>query len=446
MFSLACFTYEIILTNLVFVTWDPSIIPRTISEAAAYPGVKEPLTFKPVTDDDRAEYFARYTSTSLGRVKNLYLKWARRGNAMSPQCQQLNRLFSQCVDGNRIKVPQVLEDPPEPPPDAPRFILDVLHDASTAFITNVTNGSELLSDDQDVDIMDLLLSRDKIAISEFELLQLTMRWCIQNSVDILDYAQFLNFSALTDEQQSWFLCSMPPSATTPAFVRNGLLHSALVGPDEVRRFGLDHHNLHWKSVFNSETDRMGRFMNTVSRSLELFQKKLIILKVDERLTIAIYIPSKIERASEVQVDANVRVFALPRSQGSRSPNYRVLPTKTNYRLYCDESAFQLYELKKANTWIFINRSQLNDEKFRNEKSKGDRRRKKEQTVEDGTNFDCRISVALNKISSEIVSHVGAVRRAGIISAVNTSSLQTNVVSPLTISRRSLLSAIEMYSQ
>jgi len=378
---------------------------------AAYPGVKEPVKVKEtsITADDRAEYFARYTNASLGRVKNLYLKWARLGNSMSPQCQQLNRLFSQCVDGNnRIRVPQQLEDPPEPPVSAPPFILDVLHEASTDFIEKQRDKNVSAYIGSAPDILDLFLSRDKIAISEFELLQLAMRWCREHSVSVLEYAHFFDFSALSDEQQIWFLSQLPASATMPSVVRNGLLQSGLIEADELARFNLDHHKLHWKPVFRSSSDRMGRFISTMCRALEVFHKKLIIMSVDERLTLAIYVPQKVERCSEVQVDTNVRVFALPRSQGSQAPTYRVMPTKKNYRLYCDDSTLQLYESKRANTWVFL----------RNESDKGDRRRKKEQTVADGINYDCRISVALQKISGDIQQHVGRLKGAAVLGAVS----------------------------
>jgi regulator of nonsense transcripts 1 len=336
---------------------------------------------------------------------------------MSPQCQQLNRLFSQCVDGNRIRIPQELEDPPEPCASAPPFILDVLHAASTEFIEHATDFCCNVDHDQDSGLMELLLSRDKLAVSEFELFQLALRWCWRHSHDIMQFAHLFDFSALSDEEQLWVLSSLPPSAEVPSLVRNGLLQSQLISAEELRRFGLDHARLHWKPVFQSSTDRMGRFISTACRSLELFHKKLIVLSVDERLTLAIYVPSKIPRASEVQVDSNVRVFALPRSQGAQSPGYRVKPTKADYRLYCDESAFQLYEKKRANTWIFLNRSQFNDTSYRNVKSKGDRRRQKEDTVEEGTNFDCRISVALQKIGADIQRHVGRLNRAGVLGAV-----------------------------
>ena len=385
-----------------------------MSQPAEYPGVKESLTFKPITDDDRAEYFAKYTNASLGRVKNLYLKWARLEGPLSSECQQLNRLFSQCVDGNRIKTPPNLEDPPEPCSSEP-FILDALHEAAKGTIVGVTEED---AGYDDFDSIDLLLSRDNIAVSEFELIQMALKWCDRHETDFKDFMPCFDFGKLSDEQRAWLLGRVPPSDEVPSLVRNGLLQSELVDAAEWRRFKLDYHGLHWKLIFNSSTDRMGRFFRTVCRSLELFHKKLIILRVDERLTLAIYIPRKIERASEVQVDGSVRVFALPRSQGSQSPEYRVARTKVNYRLYCDESNFQLYEGKRANTWVFLTRGPKDDASYRNMKGAGDRRRQMQQTVEQGINFECRASVALQKISKGIQTHVGRLNRAGILGAVS----------------------------
>lgn len=339
---------------------------------------------------------------------------------MSPQCQQLNRLFSQCVDGNRIRVPQQLEDPPAPSESAPPFILDILHEASITFIEK--QSTIIAYTGSEPDILDLFLSRDKVALSEFELLQLAMRWCRENSTSILEYAHFFDFSALSDEQQIWFLSQLPPTATIASVVRNGMLQSDLIGPDELARFNLDHHRLHWKAVFRSSTDRMGRFISTLCRTLEDFHKKIIVMSVDERLTLAIYVPQKVERSSEVQVDTSARVFALLRSQGLQAPAYRVMPTKKNYRLYCDDNTLQLYESKRANTWVFLTRSRFNDASFRNEPNKGEKRRQKEETVTQGINSDCRISVALQKISGDIQKHVGRLNRATVLGAVSVNTL------------------------
>jgi hypothetical protein len=410
------------LTTAVFVTWDPDIIPRTVSEPAKYPPGRELVTFGEVNGDARAEYFARHTYASLGRIKNLYMKWARLGNAMSPECQQLNRLFSQCVDGNRIKIPENLqtftkfEDPPEPGRAMPLFILDVLHAAATDFIHKTADVHATTIDSAEV--MDMFLTRDRLAMSEFELLQLVLQWCNKQGRLFEDYSHLLDFSALTDEQRIWLLHRLPPSATLPSLVRNGLLQSELLRLEELRQFSLDHPRLHWKPIFRSSTDRMARFLPAVSHSLETFHKKLIILSVDERLTVAIYVPMKVARASEVQVNNNVRVFALPHSQGPHSSSSRVMPTKLNYRLFCDDYIFQLYERRRANTWIFLRRSNADDTLYRNEKNKGDMRRKREQTLQSGINFDCKASIALDKISPDIQRHVGKIQQNGVIGGVS----------------------------
>ncbi|RDW87959.1 hypothetical protein BP5796_03653 [Coleophoma crateriformis] len=397
------------------VIWDSDIMPRKISEPAVYPHAEEQISFSTVGNDDRADYFARYTNASISIIKNLHLRWAHLNGPMSPECQQLNRLFSLAVDGNIVRVPAALNDPPEPAADAPPFILDILHSAAKKTIEAASQDTIQFLDTP-VDAMDLLLSKDSIAVPEFDLVQLTLRWCRRNDQNFLDYACFFNFGALSDEQQRWVLGELPPTQSGPAIVRNGLLQSNLVLSEELHRFGLDHHNLHWKCVFNSSSDRMGRFMDSTCRTLELFHKKLIFFRPDERLLIAIYIPDKIAKASEACVGSSVRVFALPQSQGVDSVQYRVKPTTVHYRLYCDESSFQLYDRKRDNTFIFLTRSQIDKSSLWRSKGKGDRRRQKQVTIDESVNFDYRASIALDKISKDVQTHVGKINRAGILAA------------------------------
>ncbi|EME78058.1 uncharacterized protein MYCFIDRAFT_145022 [Pseudocercospora fijiensis CIRAD86] len=398
-----------------FVTWDPDIIPKKIAEAAMYPGVKERHHFGEITGDDRAEYFARYRSTSLGKIKNLYLKWARLKGAMSPECQQLNRLFSQCVDGNHVKVPAAFEDPPETPPDALPFILDVLHDAATATITRNTHRV-FDNESSPTDILDLISCRDSIAISEFELIQFVLRSCTKTGEDFASFADLFNYAALDDEQKAWVIGQLPPSRHMPCLIKNGLVQSDLILLSEMRKFELHHAGLHWQPVFLSSVDRMARFLPSVCRALDVFHKKLVILRADERLTLMIYVPQKIARASEVQVDASVRVFAIPRSSDTGMTPYKVMPTKVNYRLYCDDTVFQLYETKRANTFVFLTKGPVDTSSYRDTNTMGERRRQKQKTLDEGLNFDCRASVALQKISAQVQKHVGRMNRAGILAA------------------------------
>lgn len=402
---------------IVFVCWDRDLIPEKLSEPAHYPAGKEPLSFGPITDDNRLEYFARYTNASLGQVKNAFLDWARVKGPMSAECQELNRLFSMSVDGNRIKIPERLKSAPTPKLDTPPFILDTLHEKARTTI-QARQNSVRACEGYDFDAMELLLARDDIALSEFELIKMTYRWCQKTHNAFDDFFHLFDMNLLSAEEKMWILSHLPPSKQLPSLVINALCSSNLVQTSELQQFKLDYPGLKWKCIFDSSRDRPATFLDTMARAIELFHRKLIVIRVDNRLTIAIYIPQKIERGKEGQVDNRVRLFAFPQSQGKETSQRLALPTKINYRLYCDNNIFQLFENTRGNSWIFFTRGGSNDSSYRNTKDVGERRRARQVTVESGLNFDCRASVALEKFSKGLQRHVGKVNRNGVLGAVS----------------------------
>jgi hypothetical protein len=399
------------------VCWDGDLIPDKLSQPAQYPGAKEPVMFNAITDDDRLVYFARYTNASLGRVKNLFLDWARLKGPMSAECQQLNRLFSMCVDGNRIKVPPTLESPPQPPPEGPPFILDTLHNTAKGLI-RVCQDSSHSYDGYNFDAMELLLSRDDVAMSEFELVKLTYRWCRRNNTALIDFLPLFDVNLLSAEEKTWTLNQLPPSVEAPSSILNALCQSNLIQDSELRPFKLNYPGLRWKCIYDSSQDRLAIFLDTVARALELFHRKLIVIRVDERLTLAIYVPQKIERHQECQVDDRVRLFAFPHSRGDETSNRLALPTKINYRLYCDANVFQLFERQRGNSWVYIVRGASDDSGYRSQETTGGRRRGRQATINSGLNFDCRVSIALDKFSRGLQRHVGRVNRNGVLGAVS----------------------------
>ncbi|KAK7910584.1 hypothetical protein PG985_013065 [Apiospora marii] len=400
-----------------FVCWDPELVPSRLSQPAEYPGAREPMKFNPITDDDRLVYFARYTNASLGRVKNLYLDWARVKGPMASECQELNRLFSQCVDGNRIKVPPRLEKAPQPTPETPKFILDELHETAIATISQDRTSSvdvEALG----FDALELLLCRDNIAVSEFELVKLVAIWCRKHNASLVDFLPYFDLNVLTAEEKNWILAYLPALQGMPNLVLNALCTSSILADHELSPFRLNDHRLGWKRVYDSSQDRLGTFLDTAAKTLELFHKKLVVLRVDERLALAIYVPRKIEKSKDCLVDDGVRVFAFPQSKDPGTSSRLSLPTKVGYRLYCDDNLLQLFEGQRANTWIFIGRGASDDAAYRNTEDKGDRRRRRQATLDAGQKFDCRVSVALNKFSQGLQRHIGRVNRNGVLAAVS----------------------------
>ncbi|CZR57842.1 related to NAM7-nonsense-mediated mRNA decay protein (RdRP) [Phialocephala subalpina] len=356
-----------------FVCWDSDLVPDRLSQPAQYPGAKEPVMFKAITDDDRLEYFARYTNASLGR------------------------------------------SPPRPPPNAAPFILDVLHDAAKGLV-QARQDSNHNYDGYSFDAIELLLSRGDVAMSEFELVKLTYRWCRKNNTALMDFMHLFDVNLLAAEEKAWTLNQLPPSAEVPSLIMNALCQSNLIQGSELCPFKLDYPGLRWKRIYDSSQDRLATFLDTTARALELFHRKLIVIRVDDRLTSAIYVPQKIERRQECQVDDRVRLFAFPHSQDGQTSHRLTMPTKMNYRLYCDGNVFQLFERTRSNSWIYIVKSPSNDSGYRSQETISGWRKGRQAAIDSGLNYDCRASIALDKFSRGLQRHIGRVNRSGVLGA------------------------------
>ncbi len=405
---------------LVFVCWDKDLIPTNVSEPAEYPGGKEKVSFKPITSEDRIEYFARYTSASLGRVKKLFLGWARYNGPLSSQCQELNRLFSLCVDANKITVPRHLEDPPPPVEGHEPFILDSLHEAALAYVSQARKDKSQMRYYVECDSLEVLENSlcDGATISTFELAKIAFRWCKMNRVDFGDMVSLIDLEQLSHEERLWLLGELPPLSETASRILNGLLQSHILRSEELRPYRLNYQGLHWKCVFRSDEVRLGSLFEKMGRYFELFEKKLLVLRVNERFSIAIYIPKKIPKEDDYLVADSVRLFAFPQSHPDMTGHRRLVSTKIGYRLYYDNSRLELYNNHRRDTFVFLNRSQNNDKAYKDIQGAANRARVREKTIVEGINYDWRASIALEKFSSDLQQHIGRVNREGILAAVS----------------------------
>ena len=256
---------------------------------------------------------------SLGRVKKLYLGWARAKGPHSSECQELNRLFSQCVDGNRIKIPDRLLDPPNPAPDTEPFILDTLHDLALRKCQEVKNklqSSIMLrqqhlntgtAGDIDRETVESILSGPS-PFSDFELAKLVWTWCKKYRVPFQDFWTYFDTSQLSVDEQAWFLSELPPLPRYAPHVKNGLHQSNILTREDLQAFQLDYHSLHWKCVFASSSDPLRKLMKTVNQTFPQFAKKLLVLRLGERLSVALYFPQPIDKEEDCLVHGTIRLL------------------------------------------------------------------------------------------------------------------------------------------
>ena len=333
---------------------------------------------------------------------------------MSPECQELNYLFSRCVDGNRIKVPPYLENIPKAETPVEEFILDLLHRAAEACIDKISKSVDL--SELPAEAMELFLNRENLMFSEFELFQMTVAWCRRNRTPVTEYLDVFDYRQMSDEQKMWILGQVPSEEGTPGLVMNGLLQSSLLSDDELHSSRLDVQGARWKCIFDSSIDHLGRFMQATSKAMEIFYRKLIVIRVNSRLTVAMYIPKQANKYQEIVVDNSVRLLSFPHSQEVKSRIRQTMPTKMDYRLFFDNTSFQLYEKQRRNTWVFMTKPGQDDAPYKDIDDDGAKRRARQSTIESGMNSDVVASIALNKFSGNLAKHIGRVNRDPILGA------------------------------
>ena len=349
-------------------------------------------------------------------MTKLHRQWARAFGPHCSQCQELNRLHSQCVDGNRIKIPDVLHNYPTPLPDAEHFILDVLHDDASKHCRETKAQAQAI-DVADREILEHVLSNPS-PFSSFELAKLTLAWCRIHHVPFEEFWTFFDPSQLTPEQQTWLLSELPPSAKYASFTKNGLLQSSILSLQDLQEFRLDYQAPHWKCVFESQSDPLRNLMTVVNQTFDRFAKKFLVLNLGERLSIALYFPKLLQREDDFVVDSTVRLFAFPHSHKDKTGHRRVVPTKKNYRFYYDDSIMQLYENRRSNTFVYLVRSAGDDSAYRDVKGKSNQARARQKAIDDGITCEWRVSIALQKFSDQLATQIGRTNREGVTSAVS----------------------------
>jgi hypothetical protein len=140
----------------------------------------------------------------MGRAARLHAQWVRAKpeGAMSKECQELNALYSQCVDGAIIKIPDRLRTPPTP---SEPFIVDIMLNESKAFaqdwlgIRGITTKS--MDPTADEEVLAALLTSDRVTLTEFQTLQLAWRIARRSSINIKPYIPMMNFGSLSPSEK-----------------------------------------------------------------------------------------------------------------------------------------------------------------------------------------------------------------------------------------------------
>ena len=213
----------------------------------------------------------------------LHAKWARGSpdGALSVQCQELNALHSQCVDGANIKIPDKLTTPPE---QKEPFILDLLEQASVEFSTrfgrSASRRTEILTVDrlEGERLLGQLLKSNQSALSEYELFNLAFRLAIKYSIDIRPYLAQINMSSLTTAEKHTITTTLSLSAVDYPYIWNSLVRSDILTPRDLYQRNLDYpFALH--RLYSSRNNGFTTFFEFLRMATQDYTRKVLILQV-----------------------------------------------------------------------------------------------------------------------------------------------------------------------
>lgn len=218
----------------------------------------------------------------VAKVAALHAKWVRSSpkGALSSECQELNALHSQSVDGARIKIPDRLLNPPEPQ----EFVIDLLAAEALRFAAEFTQSENARSNLLEVDaeegkeLMVRLLQSEQNALSEYELFQMAYALARKHSFDVRPYLTHLDLGALSTQQKYAISSTLGLSPEDHPYLWNSLFRSDLLTTRDLYQRNLSQ-PFALQRLYSSKFNGLATFFEYLRIATEEFTRKILIIKV-----------------------------------------------------------------------------------------------------------------------------------------------------------------------
>ena len=330
------------------VIFDRDLIPTVEFRPYDYPPAQIPKTEHKVGRLDLVRYFAKFNNSSLGQVKNLYLEWVKAKGADSWEALNLNALFSSCVDGQPIQIPDNLKLLPNTDPDK-RSIIEVLTSAAETLANDLTisclrrniqasKTSEMHHESKDL-LGSLIFSHSRFEeISQFEMLRLIQRTTFTSGDGEIDHSLLagIDFHGFTVAQRRWTLEKYPK---LKFLLKDEVYQSALLGRNDIDLFHLSKSfNGCWRRLYSSESDSRVPFGEAILSSMSSFSRKLLVIDVDDRLTVCLQFEQPLEEGMNI-LEKSAHVFSTSTGYFRSTRELR----SGQYQLDLTQQLFQVYK-------------------------------------------------------------------------------------------------------
>lgn len=197
------------------------------------------------------------------------------------ECQELNALHSQSVDGAKVVVPDRLSKPPE---GTEPFILDLLADAAKAFSERFLGALPMydiardLPQDDAMQYIRQLLRGERHAFSEFEMFNMAVAVARKRGIDLRPMLPYLDLGALTVEQKYTVSSTLGLTPEDDKFIFNSLFRSDILTERDLEQRMLNT-RLPLQRFYTSKKSGLRTFWQYLNMCLQDFTRKVLILQV-----------------------------------------------------------------------------------------------------------------------------------------------------------------------
>ena len=197
------------------------------------------------------------------------------------ECQELNALHSQSVDGGKIFIPDRLSNPPEI--EEP-FILDLLAEAAAAFSERfleslpVYDVARDLPQDDAMQYIRQLLRGERRAFSEFEMFNMAVAIARRRRIDLRPMLPYLDLGAFTAEQKHTISFALYLTPEDDQYIWNSLLRSDILTERDLEQRNLGA-RVPFQRFYSSNKSGLRTFWQYLKMCLEDFTRKVLVIKV-----------------------------------------------------------------------------------------------------------------------------------------------------------------------
>lgn len=197
------------------------------------------------------------------------------------ECQELNALHSQSVDGAKVVIPDRLSNPPER--EEP-FILDLLANAAKEFSEKFLQElpaydvARDLPQDDAIQYIRQLLRGKRHAFSEFEMFNMAVAIARKRNIDLRPMLPYLDLGALTVEQKYTVSSTLGLTSDEDKHIWNSLFWSDILTARDLEQRKLNT-KIPLQRLYSSNKSSLRTFWQYLKMCLQDFTRKVLVLKV-----------------------------------------------------------------------------------------------------------------------------------------------------------------------